>query len=132
MLRKRCPGPFRPHRTGYEKKMAPKAQVRAVASTSPWESWGSDRGRLFSLFGMCGVTGLNIYSLVVAVIGAVVFSVIYHAIRQRIVGRRLDAAGGRPSTRPARNTRPQARPAPRGSQRCGTRVQNGVEGSNGA
>ena len=39
-------------------------------------------GWLFSLFGMHGVTGLNIYSLIVAVIGAVVFLVIYHAIRR--------------------------------------------------
>ena len=39
-------------------------------------------GWLFSLFGMQGVTGLNIYSLIVAVIGAVVFLVIYHAIRR--------------------------------------------------
>jgi len=38
-------------------------------------------GWLFSLFGMQAVTGLNIYSLIVAVIGAVVFLVIYHAIR---------------------------------------------------
>jgi uncharacterized membrane protein YeaQ/YmgE (transglycosylase-associated protein family) len=42
-------------------------------------------GWLFSLFGMHGVTGLNIYSLVVAVIGAVVFLVVYHAIRRRTV-----------------------------------------------
>ena len=40
-------------------------------------------GWLFNLFGMTGVTGLNIYSLVVAVVGAVVFLVIYHAIRRR-------------------------------------------------
>jgi uncharacterized membrane protein YeaQ/YmgE (transglycosylase-associated protein family) len=40
-------------------------------------------GFLFHLFGMSGVTGLNVYSLVVAVIGAVVFLVIYHAIRGR-------------------------------------------------
>ena len=40
-------------------------------------------GWLFSLFGMSGVTGLNIYSLVVAVIGSVVFLVVYHAIRRR-------------------------------------------------
>jgi uncharacterized membrane protein YeaQ/YmgE (transglycosylase-associated protein family) len=39
-------------------------------------------GWLFNLF---GVTGLNIYSLIVAVIGAVVFLVIYHAIRRRTV-----------------------------------------------
>jgi len=37
-------------------------------------------GWLFHLFGMHGVTGLNVYSLVVAVIGAVVFLVVYHAI----------------------------------------------------
>ena len=35
-------------------------------------------GWLFSLFGMQGVTGLNVYSLIVAVIGAVVFLVVYH------------------------------------------------------
>jgi uncharacterized membrane protein YeaQ/YmgE (transglycosylase-associated protein family) len=40
-------------------------------------------GWLFNLFGMSGVTGLNIYSLVVAVIGSVVFLVVYHAIRRR-------------------------------------------------
>src|SRR5437899_5750494 len=42
-------------------------------------------GWLFNLFGMRGVTGLNIYSLIVAVIGAVVFLVVYHAIRRRTV-----------------------------------------------
>jgi uncharacterized membrane protein YeaQ/YmgE (transglycosylase-associated protein family) len=42
-------------------------------------------GWLFDLFGMQGVTGLNVYSLIVAVIGAVVFLVIYHAIRRRTV-----------------------------------------------
>ena len=39
-------------------------------------------GWLAGLFGMHGVTGLNIYSLIVAVIGAVVFLVVYHAIRR--------------------------------------------------
>jgi len=39
-------------------------------------------GWLFSLFGMHGVTGLNIYSLIVAITGAVVFLVVYHAIRR--------------------------------------------------
>jgi uncharacterized membrane protein YeaQ/YmgE (transglycosylase-associated protein family) len=38
-------------------------------------------GFLFHLFGMSGVTGLNLYSLLVAIIGAAVFLVIYHAIR---------------------------------------------------
>jgi len=41
-------------------------------------------GWLFNLFGMAGVSGLNIYSLVVAVIGAVVLLFAYHAI----IGRR--------------------------------------------
>ena len=40
-------------------------------------------GWLFSLFGMHGVTGLNIYSLIVALVGAVVLLVGYHAIRRR-------------------------------------------------
>ena len=39
-------------------------------------------GWLFSVFGMSGVTGLNLYSLVVAVIGAVAFLLVYHAIRR--------------------------------------------------
>lgn len=38
-------------------------------------------GWLFHVFGMSGVTGLNIYSLIVAVVGAVVVLVLYHAIR---------------------------------------------------
>ena len=38
-------------------------------------------GWLFSAFGHSGVTGLNIYSLLVAVIGAVLLLVVYHAIR---------------------------------------------------
>jgi uncharacterized membrane protein YeaQ/YmgE (transglycosylase-associated protein family) len=42
-------------------------------------------GWLFNLFGMREVTGLNVYSLIVAVIGAVVFLVVYHAIRRRTV-----------------------------------------------
>jgi uncharacterized membrane protein YeaQ/YmgE (transglycosylase-associated protein family) len=37
-------------------------------------------GWLFSVFGMAGVSGLNIYSFVVAVIGAVVVLFVYHAI----------------------------------------------------
>jgi len=38
-------------------------------------------GWLFHAFGMPGVTGLNIYSLIVAVVGAIVLLLIYHAIR---------------------------------------------------
>jgi len=39
-------------------------------------------GYLFNAFGAVGVTGLNIYSLFVAVIGSIVFLVIYHALRR--------------------------------------------------
>jgi uncharacterized membrane protein YeaQ/YmgE (transglycosylase-associated protein family) len=39
-------------------------------------------GWLFNRFGASGVTGLNLYSLLVAVIGSVLFLVIYHAIRR--------------------------------------------------
>jgi uncharacterized membrane protein YeaQ/YmgE (transglycosylase-associated protein family) len=37
-------------------------------------------GFLFSFFGAAPVTGLNIYSIIVAVIGAIVVLVIYHAV----------------------------------------------------
>ena len=37
-------------------------------------------GFLFTSFGAAPVTGLNIYSLVVAVIGAIVVLVVYHAV----------------------------------------------------
>jgi uncharacterized membrane protein YeaQ/YmgE (transglycosylase-associated protein family) len=37
-------------------------------------------GWLFNRFGASGVTGLNLYSLMVAVIGSVVLLVAYHAI----------------------------------------------------
>ena len=40
-------------------------------------------GWLFSVFGRAGVTGLNLYSMVVAVIGAVVVLVVYHALSRR-------------------------------------------------
>jgi uncharacterized membrane protein YeaQ/YmgE (transglycosylase-associated protein family) len=40
-------------------------------------------GYLFQTFGMAGVTGVNLYSILVAVVGAVVVLVIYHAIRRR-------------------------------------------------
>ena len=39
-------------------------------------------GVLFNFFGAAGITGFNIYSLIVAVIGAVVVLVIYHAIQR--------------------------------------------------
>jgi uncharacterized membrane protein YeaQ/YmgE (transglycosylase-associated protein family) len=40
-------------------------------------------GFLFNLFGATGVTGLNLYSLLVAVTGAVVFLIVYHALFRR-------------------------------------------------
>jgi uncharacterized membrane protein YeaQ/YmgE (transglycosylase-associated protein family) len=40
-------------------------------------------GWLFTTFGATGVTGLNVYSMVVAVIGAVVVLVLYHALARR-------------------------------------------------
>jgi uncharacterized membrane protein YeaQ/YmgE (transglycosylase-associated protein family) len=40
-------------------------------------------GYLFNLFGASGVTGLNLYSVLVAVVGAVVFLVVYHTIFRR-------------------------------------------------
>jgi uncharacterized membrane protein YeaQ/YmgE (transglycosylase-associated protein family) len=38
-------------------------------------------GWLFNMFGASGVTGLNLYSLLVAVVGAVVVLLVYHAVR---------------------------------------------------
>jgi uncharacterized membrane protein YeaQ/YmgE (transglycosylase-associated protein family) len=40
-------------------------------------------GYLFQTFGMAGVTGLNLYSVLVAVVGAVVVLVVYHALIRR-------------------------------------------------
>jgi len=40
-------------------------------------------GWLFNAFGMHGVTGLNVYSVAVAVIGATVFLVAYHSLTAR-------------------------------------------------
>jgi uncharacterized membrane protein YeaQ/YmgE (transglycosylase-associated protein family) len=40
-------------------------------------------GYLFQTFGMPGVTGVNLYSVLVAVVGAILFLVIYHAIFRR-------------------------------------------------
>lgn len=42
-------------------------------------------GWLFHVFGASGVSGLNLYSLLVAVIGSVVLLVLYHAVRRRRV-----------------------------------------------
>lgn len=40
-------------------------------------------GLIFSAFGASGVTGLNIYSLIVAVIGAIVVLWVYHQVSGR-------------------------------------------------
>jgi uncharacterized membrane protein YeaQ/YmgE (transglycosylase-associated protein family) len=42
-------------------------------------------GWLFNTFGRVGVTGLNVYSMVVAVLGSVVVLVLYHALAGRRV-----------------------------------------------
>ena len=42
-------------------------------------------GFLFSIFGATGVSGFNIYSMIVAIVGAVVVLWVYHAL----VGRRV-------------------------------------------
>ncbi len=42
-------------------------------------------GFLFSLIGASGVTGFNLYSMLVAIVGAVVILVLYHAL----FGRRM-------------------------------------------
>jgi uncharacterized membrane protein YeaQ/YmgE (transglycosylase-associated protein family) len=43
-------------------------------------------GFLFELFGVSGVTGLNIYSMIVAVVGAVVVLLAYNALSARRPG----------------------------------------------
>jgi len=40
-------------------------------------------GYIFTFFGHSGVTGLNLYSMLVAVIGAIVVLLIYHAVVRR-------------------------------------------------
>jgi uncharacterized membrane protein YeaQ/YmgE (transglycosylase-associated protein family) len=41
-------------------------------------------GWLFAFFGAARVTGLNLYSMLVAVVGAIVVLVVYHAIRRMV------------------------------------------------
>jgi len=43
-------------------------------------------GWIFRAVGMAGVSGLNIYSLVVAVVGAIVFLLVYHLLFRRRAG----------------------------------------------
>jgi len=39
-------------------------------------------GWVFHFFGSAGVTGLNLYSLLVAVVGSIIFLLLYHALRR--------------------------------------------------
>jgi uncharacterized membrane protein YeaQ/YmgE (transglycosylase-associated protein family) len=39
-------------------------------------------GWLFGFFGAGGVTGFNLYSMIVAIIGAIIVLVVYHAVRR--------------------------------------------------
>jgi uncharacterized membrane protein YeaQ/YmgE (transglycosylase-associated protein family) len=39
-------------------------------------------GWIFNLFGAHGVTGVNLYSILVAVIGAIIVLALYHALRR--------------------------------------------------
>ena len=39
-------------------------------------------GWLFTMLGASGVTGLNLYSIAVAAVGAIVVLVVYHAVRR--------------------------------------------------
>jgi uncharacterized membrane protein YeaQ/YmgE (transglycosylase-associated protein family) len=43
-------------------------------------------GWLFPVFGHTGVTGLDLHSIVVAAVGAIVLLVVYHAIRRATMG----------------------------------------------
>ncbi len=46
-------------------------------------------GWLFQIFGEPGVSQLNLYSVIVAVLGAVVVLFVYHTIRRGVIGRRV-------------------------------------------
>ena len=41
-------------------------------------------GWLFVLFGRTGVSGFNLHSLIVAVLGAIIVLVVYHSIRRAV------------------------------------------------
>src|SRR5215472_12462745 len=61
-------------------------------------------GFLFNLFGASGVTGLNIYSMLVAIAGAIVVLLIYNALTGR--GRVLH--GLKPATASRQENKPMA------------------------
>jgi uncharacterized membrane protein YeaQ/YmgE (transglycosylase-associated protein family) len=41
-------------------------------------------GFIFNAFGASGVSGLNIYSLLVAIIGSIIFLTVYHLVRRTV------------------------------------------------
>lgn len=41
-------------------------------------------GFIFRFFGASGATGFNIYSLIVAVVGSIIFLLVYHALRRAV------------------------------------------------
>ena len=46
-------------------------------------------GWVAHMLGFAGINRLNLYSLIIATGGAVVFLFIYHAIRRNVIGRRI-------------------------------------------
>jgi uncharacterized membrane protein YeaQ/YmgE (transglycosylase-associated protein family) len=46
-------------------------------------------GWVFHILGFAGINRLNLYSLLIAVLGSVLFLVVYHGIRRGVVGRRF-------------------------------------------
>ena len=67
-------------------KVIAQGEVRASCSTSCWMLWARlPVAGCSHIFGAPGVSGLNLYSLFVAVIGSVVLLVVYHAVFRRRV-----------------------------------------------
>ena len=46
-------------------------------------------GWLATMLGFAGITRLDLRSLIVAIVGSIVFLFVYHAIRRNVVGRRI-------------------------------------------
>jgi uncharacterized membrane protein YeaQ/YmgE (transglycosylase-associated protein family) len=46
-------------------------------------------GWVFHMLGLTGITTLNLYSVLVALVGSVLFLVVYHAIRRSMMSRRF-------------------------------------------
>jgi uncharacterized membrane protein YeaQ/YmgE (transglycosylase-associated protein family) len=46
-------------------------------------------GWVAHLLGVAGIATLNLYSILVATVGSIVFLFVYHAIRRNVVGRRI-------------------------------------------